>query len=530
MGRLLLLTDSNFIDNYDKYCGPKVKNLDVVNCQNKSVLLAQLAGIREGIVVISCLDLIASEAAITSLGSQDRAVELAFNHILWKVIDILEESDGKLACGIMAPIFWRSHSKLTREGLHHAYTLAKENPVRHLFMTDYTNGLSIGSDRVHLVPLAARKYIELIYELFRKIEQETKLHIVDFESPDLTVMPDDMDTDHDAGIEVVPPNADISMNKTLSNVSPSMLRSSIQTSRQTPASLGNVLLTGGNAVLASNPHPAAPHPGVRFSVPPPPIPNPICASAPAPATWPTMLTPELSTSLARIEQRIGSLETKSLQDNIMMAALQEEQDTEANKTMLDRITILGIRIKNINKMRDAERNPLMRSKVEEFISQFKEKDQEYQIEFVRHLNRKSRFPDNTVLEVRFRDEAQARSIRTNYIKIRDNSDLDNFNVTPTVRLATRVRIEILQAVSKLVRQHDSSVSKVHCLQFVSKPVLKVFRKDVRGNEYPTVMSFIDCVIWTLENDLEKSLDLRKAYQKAGSAFKGRMSQHFVIMS
>jgi hypothetical protein len=146
------------------------------------------------------------------------------------------------------------------------------------------------------------------------------------------------------------------------------------------------------------------------------------------------------------------------------------------------------------------------------------------------LNRKSRFPDNTVLEVRFQNETQAKSIRANYVKVRDSEDLENFNITPTVRLATRVRVEILQAVSKLMRQQDSSVSKVHCLQFVPKPVLKVFRKDVRGNEFPIVMSFIDCVLWALENDLEKSLDLKKAYQKAGSAFKGRMPQHFVVMS
>jgi len=58
----------------------------VKNCQNKKSILDEISTFGEGILVIACLDVVAAEAAQSSLGSQDRAVELAFNHIFWKVI------------------------------------------------------------------------------------------------------------------------------------------------------------------------------------------------------------------------------------------------------------------------------------------------------------------------------------------------------------------------------------------------------------------------------------------------------------
>jgi hypothetical protein len=198
--------------------------------------------------------------------------------------------------------------------------------------------------------------------------------------------------------------------------------------------------------------------------------------------------------------------------------------------MMDRITIIGIRIPNIRRMKDAERVSTMKSKVEGFLSKLKDEGQRIDVIFVRHLNRQARNPENTVLEVRLGNGEQALSVRNKFVKVRDETEWENFNITPTVRLATRVRIEILQAVSKVVKAKDTSVSRTQCLQFVNKPVLKVFRKDDRGNEYFRVMSFIDSVVWIIENEFEKQLDLRKAYQKAGSNFRSTITQHFVIMN
>jgi hypothetical protein len=243
-----------------------------------------------------------------------------------------------------------------------------------------------------------------------------------------------------------------------------------------------------------------------------------------------MLTPELSMSLTKIEQRIGTLEAKAIRDNVMMASLQEDQDTEANRAMMDRLTVLGIRIPNIRRMKDADRIQTMKQKVELVFGKLCDEGQVFEIVFVKHLNRQARNPDNTVLEVRLKDVKQAADIRSKFIQKRGASEWENYNIMPAVRLSTRVRVEMLQSIGRLLRSEDESVSGAQCLQFVPKPVLKVFRKDNRGNEFSRIMTFIDCVIWVLENNLEKRVDLKKAYERAGSNFSGTLAQHFVLMS
>jgi len=415
-------------------------------------------------------------------------------------------------------------------------------------MMEYFPRMIVGRDRVHLTPRSANRYIEAIYEMFKHVDQASGYSLVDFESPDLTLVPDtarsgrdwneeeDEDMEESSGTEITPPTDPISPSRTLSMVSLSMLPITLPSMNNRPQR-APAILTGGNATAIRPSFPAiTSNSGVRFAVPPPGFattttqPPPASAPVPPPTTWPTMLTPELSTSLSRIEQRLGLIEAKSIQDNIMMAVIKEDLDTEANRAMLDRLTIIGIKIQDLGRMKDDERNPLMKSKVEETIKKIVDDDQEFEVVFVRHLNRQSRSTDFTILEVRFKSEKQAADVRSSFIKKRNSAGLENINITPTVRLATRVRIEILQAIGIAMKKEDSSVTKTQCLQFVPKPVLKVFRSDSRGQEYSRVMTFADCIIWTLENDAEKSLGLKKAYDRAGSAFRGLMSQHFVIMA
>jgi hypothetical protein len=198
--------------------------------------------------------------------------------------------------------------------------------------------------------------------------------------------------------------------------------------------------------------------------------------------------------------------------------------------MLDRISVIGIRIPNIRRMKDDERNPIMKAKVEALVQKLRDPEMNYNVAFVRHLNRQARNPDKTVLEVRFGSSEQANSIRQNFVKKRNDAEFEDINITPTVRLATRVRIEILLAIIKVLKNQDSTISKAQCLQYVAKPILKIFRKDEHGNEFSRVMTFIDAVLYVKENSLEHHLDLQRAYQRAGSAFRGTMSQHFVLMA
>ena len=107
--------------------------------------------------------------------------------------------------------------------------------------------------------------------------------------------------------------------------------------------------------------------------------------------------------------------------------------------------------------------------------------------------------------------------------------MDKLNISPVVRVSTRVRIEILHSVAELLKRGDPSISAAYCLQFVPKPVIKVISKSGAGTESTRTMTFIDAVRWVRENNLLNEIDLRKARTRAGSAFRGTMAQNFVLL-
>jgi len=416
-------------------------------------------------------------------------------------------------------------------------------------------GMLVGRDRIHLITRAGRKYVEIVYEMFKMIDQSQECGLVEFESPDFTLTPEaagamrwdeeeaEQAEEEEVAMEIVPPTDPISPSRTLSSVSASMLpRLESSRNRVDPRPSQGALqnpLTGANATqVRPGGTVGQRNPEVRFAVPPPSLPQPIASvfRAPAPpqvtppTSWPTMLTPELSTSLIRIEQRIGTLEAKSLQDNLMMATLKEEQDTEANRAMLDRVTVVGLSIPGLFEMRDNDKIEPMRERLQELFDYLADEGQKFEAGYVRHLNRQLRGRRTAVIEVRLGSEKQAGELRTNFIKKRDNRELNGVNIIPSVRLATRVRVEILHAIGNVIKSKDSTVTKTQCLQFIPKPILKITREDPRGHEFVRSMTFIEAIVWIKENGHEKLVDLQKAYDRAGSAFRGVLSQSFVIMN
>ena len=103
------------------------------------------------------------------------------------------------------------------------------------------------------------------------------------------------------------------------------------------------------------------------------------------------------------------------------------------------------------------------------------------------------------------------------------------NVSPVVRLATRVRIEIMHAIAELIKKYDRSVTSAYCLQYIPKPVIKVVRKSAMGQEFSRTMSFIEAVSWVKENHLQQSIDFNKARERAGVSQRSTLAQHFVLL-
>jgi hypothetical protein len=521
--------------------GPRIRDLEVKSCQSKRFLLDELSGVRDGIVVVACLDLIAAEAAKKAPQAQDRAIELAFNHIIWKIVDVLEEADGKLVCGIVAPIFWKEHSELVRDAMHHAYRVAQKAPVPNLLMTDYLRGMKVGGDQVHLVQRAGEKYVATVNDVFKQIDQDYRLGLVHLEEKTVNEKDnwadDSAGTEDEPGFELVPPRDPVSPSKTLSMVSASMLATSRPNSMTAGSFLRESVLTGSNLVTPDLGSGALPGPYTGpFRVPPPRVGmigvvgRSDQQGQPTPASWPTMITPELSASLTRIEQRVGYLETKSFFDNLTMASLQEECDTEANRAMLNKVTLSGIKIPNLQRMSENEKVSVMRRRVQEIVDKLENEGQKFEVVFVRHLNRFVKGFGSAVIEVKFASEKQAVDLRSNFVKKRkDTTEVDSINIAPVVRLATRVRVEMMHAISNALKQHDPTIEKAFCMQFIPKPMIKIIRKDSSGNEMAKNMSFLEAVSWVKENSRDRSVDFKKAYEKAGSAFRGTLQQTFVVL-
>ena len=103
-------------------------------------------------------------------------------------------------------------------------------------------------------------------------------------------------------------------------------------------------------------------------------------------------------------------------------------------------------------------------------------------------------------------------------------------MTPVVRLATRVRVEMMHSISNLYMRRDPTVVKALCLQYLPKPVIKTVRKNHAGVEISRTMTFIEAICWVKVEGLSTSVDLRKAYERAGASFRGTLNQHFVLMN
>ena len=522
MAQILLIADSNYKNNVNAYKGKKIKNLEVKSCQSRKSAVAEFSAVEEGIVVISCLDMIAADIAKSTIAGADNAVEVYFNQLVYKLVDKVDESDGRVAFGVVAPLFWKSHSKEIQRAMNHTYKLLMKSPLNNIWFSDYVKDVKAGVDGTHLTEASANRYIEHINNFFQYISNESGLKYVEIESQ---VAEDgnaesgsnwaeermDQDGTVEDGIELGPPAEEVlSPARTPTMLSPSILQQSTSTQRPNPnqAPSERPLLTDTQARLVQL---AGQLPDL--SVPPP---NPVQNLA------------EVNVSFAKMDRRLNSLENKAHYSNVMTAILKEEIDTEANKAMLNKITISGVAIENITNMDEQRKIRVMRSKVEEIFDLLKEPNQEFEIQFVRHLNNQVRGQKTSVLEVRLPDAKQAKDIRQEFVK-KSKSLKEKINITPVVRLATRVRVEIMHSVCEAMKKQDKSITKANCLQFVPKPVIKVTRKMASGAESTQTMSFIDAVNWVYANGLEQTIHLGKARARAGASFRGTLAQHFVLL-
>ena len=509
MSRILLVTDSNFVNNIGAYKGQKIKNLEVKSCQSRKAVLQELSTINEGIVVFSCLDMMVADISKSTPSGADAAVEVYINQFIFKIVDRVDETDGKLAFGIVAPLFWSSHPKPVSRALNHTFKLLKMSPLEHVWFSDYVNDVRAGADGVHLTRQSADRYIKHIVDFAGFISDASGQKCIEFEPAeglDWSEEAVDMTMD-EAGTALVPPETAPSPARTTSMLSTSILDPPPLPRQESSGS--GYANTQSRLMRLANPY-VSPYPDL--SIPPPTALN----------------SSQISGSLAKLERRVNSLESRTFFNNLMTASLKEELDTEANKAMLNRVTVSGVELPDLHRMPEVDKVKAMKEKISEIFDLLKTSEQTYEVVFVRHLNHRIRGAKLAVIEVKLADSKQARDIRTEFVKKRKELS-DKLNISPVVRLATRVRIEIMHSVAELLKSHDRTITAAYCLQYIPKPVIKIVRKSLTGTDITRNMSFCDSISWVQENNLQTVINLRKARDRAGASLSSTLAQHFVLL-
>jgi hypothetical protein len=227
-------------------------------------------------------------------------------------------------------------------------------------------------------------------------------------------------------------------------------------------------------------------------------------------------------------ERIGNLERltadRRWNDNLLFSRTREELDTAANKLKEDRIIMTGLTSRVPPPTDKVKKRDWLRNLVVDTIKKFKPDFDGRTVFINQGKNNGKEIP---MVEVKLASTEVASAIRKAFAEKRKENDgkaLGKLYVANSVSLSTRVRIDILKVIAKKVTNSNESA---HVASYSSRPILHVKTNQTRGDPINRAYTFIDAVI-----KFGKALvreDLEEAYRRAGSAFKGQMEQHFVVL-
>jgi len=234
-----------------------------------------------------------------------------------------------------------------------------------------------------------------------------------------------------------------------------------------------------------------------------------------------------STPVRILERRLSKLENdteeRKWNDNILFARTREELDTMANKAKEDRIIMTGLTSTKPPPRDWDQRKVWMRDLVVSTIRKFKP-DFDGKIGFINQGKNNGR--DIPMVEAKMSSAPAAMEIRKIFAEKRKEGDGKAFgrlHVANSVSLSTRVRVDIMKAMAKKISDKNFSA---HVAAYSSRPILHV-REIGKPESSNRAFTFIDAILrygGSVGQD-----DLEEAYKRAGSAFKGQLEQHFVVL-
>jgi len=229
-----------------------------------------------------------------------------------------------------------------------------------------------------------------------------------------------------------------------------------------------------------------------------------------------------------MEERVAKLETDTAErrwnDNLLFARTREELDTAANKLKEDRVIMTGLTSKVPPPVDRTKKREWLTNLVVDVLKKIKP-DFDGKIGFINQGKNNGR--DIPMVEVKLPTVEIAIGLRKAFAEKRKENDgkaLGKLYVANSVSLSTRVRIDILKAIAKkLTNTKDSA----HVASYSSRPILHVKTAVPSGEPQNRAYTFIDAV--ARYGGVLVQQDLDEAYRRAGSAFRGTMEQHFVVL-
>ncbi len=222
----------------------------------------------------------------------------------------------------------------------------------------------------------------------------------------------------------------------------------------------------------------------------------------------------------KIEQINTEIFRRRFNDNLVMARLREDMDTISNGKKEDKMIITGLASKIPKPVELDEAKKWLKNIVSEVLDKI-ESGVSSQIVFVTQGRSKDR--EVPLAEVRMKDKETAIRLRKKFAtQKKAGQDFGRTQITNSVTLATRVRIDILKAMAK---KFSTDQEDLYVYGYTSRPVLHVRPK--KGNKRPMWLTFSDALI-RFGSGLGVG-DLGDAYQRAGVAFKGQLQQNFVVL-
>jgi hypothetical protein len=226
----------------------------------------------------------------------------------------------------------------------------------------------------------------------------------------------------------------------------------------------------------------------------------------------------------RVRKLEHDTEERKFNDNLMFARTREELDTSSNKAKEDRIVITGLTSTIPQPMDKELRKTWLRNLVLDVIKKVKP-DFDGTLGFINQG--KSNGRDMPMVEVRLNSVEVATGVRKAFAEKRkegDGKSLGRLYMSNSVTLSTRVRVDIMKAISKKIASSNESA---YVAAYSSRPILHVRSTGTNGEVINRAYTFIDSIIRFGKVLLRCDPD--EAYRRAGTAFRGQIEQHFVVL-